>query len=564
MSNVTYFLPSFDLKNILSSSDPQWYKFPVTTSQIDIIVSINKPNDIDMSGTDQKEQFFPRFIQQVNKWLEWFDAFIDIFQHIIEWLKIRKVEGAEQFFSDIHSIKKDSRISIIKMKTIIQQIVKVLKLLKNLQRLCDLFNCTNSFEIIDFGTLGRPDQWKSYIAELKRLHTNNTFTVKIYTEHSQHYFIGARQNVHWSLACDKLECNIKIEYQINRAHLNSYTLFSGRNFPIHRQVLQGEFKTQHSGDVIITIDNQTGRAPRTIWYQCKTVPFSTCHLFDGIFSMLYQKNFKQSIENIKENDMSDLINKVFSFIDSLLTGNITLKDMDYIKTVFHDKNIDVRKEVKKLFVNRSIKDKKQETSRTTTTAHIISQSQSDQEIEQVCEWLRTYQYYSHLNIINDCVQKFKIFLNIDENDESIDHLQEMIINENCSLKNISETYKDLYERFRKLTNHHLQLIKMIVECSNIVQMMKQFDLYSTHGLRRFQELRDNLTTQFQLEERNNMILNSWIISYALCEPFVRQVKNLEEFVDNLAKLSNIDESSLEHIKGRQNASIFSIIECFLK
>ena len=93
--------------------------------------------------------------------------------------------------------------------------------------------------------------------------------------------------------------------------------------------------------------------------------------------------------------------------------------------------------------------------------------------------------------------------------------------------------------------------------NNVVQMMKKFDLYSTHGLRRFQELRDNLTTQFQLQERNNMILNSWIVTYALCEPFVLQAKNLEEFVANLARLSNIDESSLEHIKGKLCMKVIS-------
>jgi hypothetical protein len=131
----------------------------------------------------------------------------------------------------------------------------------------------------------------------------------------------------------------------------------------------------------------------------------------------------------------------------------------------------------------------------------------------------------------------------------------MTINEDCSLKEMSKSYKDLYERFRKLSNHHLQLIKLILQCSNVIKMMENFDLYSTHGLRHFQELRDNLTTQFQLQERNNMILNSWIISYALCEPFIRQVENLEEFVDNLSRLSNIDESSLEHIKSKLTISL---------
>ncbi|CAF4220855.1 unnamed protein product, partial [Rotaria sp. Silwood2] len=536
-SNIHYFLPFFDLENILTSSDPQQYKFPVTTINIDSIVSIQKPNDIDISKIDSKEEFLHRFILHINRWLEWYDKFIDIFQYIIERFKTWKLDDAEQLFIDIRTIKYDSLIRVIKIKSIIQQILKILKSFNNLQRLCDLFNCLDSFESIDTGSLTHTDQSQSYIGELKRLHTNTTFTVNANTSQEKHFMIDACRLVHWSFACEKFPCNIKVEYHINTPHSKTYTLFHNQNAPLHKQVLQGEFKTERNGNLIITIDNRNERAPQIIWYQYRTIALSTCHLFDGIFSMYYKKYSKQSIKNIKEDDLSKLIDQTFYFIDKLLNGEITLQEIDYLKTVFYDKNIDVKEEVKKLFANRSINDNKQERMRTTTAI-------DHQEIEQVCEWLRTYQYYSHLSIIIDCVQKF----NIISNNESFDHLHEMIINENCSLKTFSETYKDLYERFRKLTNHHLQLIKIIIECLNVVEMMKKFDLYSTHGLRRFQELRDNLTTQFQLQERNNMILNSWIISYALCEPFVRQVKSLEEFVDNLAKLSNIDESSLKHIK----------------
>jgi hypothetical protein len=245
--------------------------------------------------------------------------------------------------------------------------------------------------------------------------------------------------------------------------------------------------------------------------------------------MYIRKCFPQSSQLIKESELGQLISQVFSFIDKLLEGDTTLEEMNDLKTVFHDKNINVREEVQKLFTNQK------------------SEETNNQQIEQVCEWLRTYQVYSHLSIIIDCVQKFKIISGGDE----IDHLQGMIINEDCSLKDMSKTYKDLYQRFQKLSNNHLQLIKLIVECPNVVKMMEKFDLYSSpHGLRRFQELRDNLTTQFQLQERNNMVLNSWICTYTLCEPFVREVKKLEEFVDNLSQLPNIDESSLEHIKSK--------------
>ncbi|CAF1555775.1 unnamed protein product, partial [Adineta steineri] len=79
-------------------------------------------------------------------------------------------------------------------------------------------------------------------------------------------------------------------------------------------------------------------------------------------------------------------------------------------------------------------------------------------------------------------------------------------------------------------------------------MMKKAELYTTHGRRRFQELRDNLTTQFQLQERNNMILNSWIIIYGLCEPFTMKAKTLEDFVDSVAKLPYFEDTPVTHMQ----------------
>jgi hypothetical protein len=336
---------------------------------------------------------------------------------------------------------------------------------------------------------------------------------------------------------------------MNGSHNQNYELYPKKDVPLDTQFLQGAFKTQRGGQFVITIDNLHANSQRTIWYRLTQIGLSTCHIFQGIFNMYYQKYFNQSNQLIKESELSKLISQTFVFIDKLLNGNTTLEEMDCLKTVFHDKNINVRDEVQKLFTNRSVMNNRLERA---TNINV-------EGIEQICEWLRTYQYYSHHSIIIDCVQKFKIVSNVNEN-QSIDNLQQLTTKEDCSLKEISKTYKQLYERFGKLTNHHLQLIKSINECFNVVEMMKKFDLYSTHGLRRFQELRDNLTTQFQLQERNNMILNSWIITYALCEPFVRQVENLEEFVNNLSRLSNIDESSLEHIKSKVTISfVFKII-----
>ncbi|CAF5174387.1 unnamed protein product, partial [Rotaria magnacalcarata] len=121
-------------------------------------------------------------------------------------------------------------------------------------------------------------------------------------------------------------------------------------------------------------------------------------------------------------------------------------------------------------------------------------------------------------------------------------------NENCSLREITQAYSILQECFQNLTHQHLQLIKTAVECINVIEMMKKSDLYSTNGQRRFQELRDNLTTQFQLQEFNNMILNSWIMTYSLIEPFTFKAKSFDDFILRIGQISNLEESSLNHIK----------------
>ena len=520
-----HFLPDIDLRTIIPVQDPQLYKFLNITPQIDSIVSMKKPDDIDTTEIESKEHYFVRFVKQVNAWLLWFDRFIDIFQYIIECFHTWKMDGAEQLLSDIQAIRNDPTMTVLKIKATIQKIVKVLKLFKeDLERLCDLFNCLQSFAIVKDAALSNRDEYKSYMTNIKTSHSKNTFTVNPKIEERKYLPVKARQHVHWSLACIQHHCNIKIEYRTNEPDNQNYELFCKKDVPLDKQYLEGEFNTQRDGHLIIIIDNSNVHVVRTIWYRLTQTNLSTCHLFHGIFNMYHRKYFSQLVN---ENDLALLINRVFLFIDKLLDGDTTLDEMNHLKTVFHDKNINVREEVQKLFSNKK--------------------SEKTTDPEQVCEWLRTYQVYSHLSIIIDCVQKFKIISGGDE----IDHLQDMIINEDCSLKDMSKTYKDLYQRFQKLSNNHLQLIKLIVECPNVVKMMEKFDLYSSlHGLRRFQELRDNLTTQFQLQERNNMVLNSWICTYTLCEPFVREVKNLEEFVDNLSQLSNIDESSLEHIKSK--------------
>ena len=496
---------------------------------------MKKPNDINIAEIDSKIEYFYGFIKQVKTWIEWFDRFIDIFQYIIEWFKTWKMEGAEQLFTEIQTTKTDSTITVLKIKLIVQKVLKILNPFKNLERLCDLFNCMQSFIIVDPGTLSDRDQVRPYITQLKSSYSNNTFTVDQKSQEEKCFSINDRQHVHWSIASAQHQCNVKIEYRINGSLTEYYELFNKKDVPLDNRLLQGKFQTQRGGEFVITIDNKTIHNPRTIWYRLTQTSLSTCHLFHGIFNMYLRNCLTQSSQSIKEKDLSKITEQVFAFIDKVLKGETTLEEMDQLKTVFHDKNINVRDEVQKLYTNQSIGN---------TT------KDNEQQIDQVCEWLRTYQVYSHLSIIIDCVRKFNIISTNDENDESMDSLQGMTIEDDCSLKDMSKTYKELYHRFQKLSNHHLQLIKVINECPNVVQMMEKFDLYSPNGLRRFQELRDNLTTQFQLQERNNMILNSWIMSYTLCKPFVDRVESLEEFINNLSQLSNIDESSLGHIRSK--------------
>lgn len=539
------FLSEVDLNNIFTSQDPQRYRFPITNSQIDSIISIPKPDDIDITQIDPKDQYFHRFIQQVTVWIRWFDKFGDIFQYVIERFKTWKMEGAEQLFMDICTIKHDPETTVFKMRTTIQQLLKIFNSFDNLDRFCDLFDYLQPFKIICNGTLSQRDEFKSYMEEVKKSFPNNTFTVNGKSQGTKEVHFYEHQRVHWSVACTQHHCNIKVEYRLQDASYQTHELYNEKDVTIDKNYLYGKFETQHSGQLIITINNQNPHTQRVIWYSVKQDSVPTCYLFQGILDMYYQKYFKQSAQLVREKELSQLITRVFSFIDNLLNGDTTLQDMDCLKIFFHEKNVNVRNEVQKLFTNRS-KTKSMKESMITN----VSNDVNNDEIEQVCNWLRIYQYSSHLNDIITCMRIFKIVSNNEENDQSINNLIQMNIQDNCTLKEIPEIYKELNERFRKLTNHHLQLIKIVVECSNVVELMKNANLYSTHGLRRFHELRDNLTTQFQLQERNSTILNSWIITYDLCRPFVCQVETLNEFVENIARLSNIDETSLKHIRSK--------------
>ena len=552
------FLQYIDIRQIFSSTDLRCYNFPPATPKIESIVS-KIPKDINTTEIERKEEYFHRFVGQINEWIHWFDRFLDVFLYVIEWLNNGHVVGSVQLFNDIHAARNNSSITVIEMRTLVDRALKLLRPFNDLRRLCHLLNCLTPFHLIDAGGFNQQMDSTSFIRDLKRLYPTNSFTVDAKTTFDQILYVNARQNIHWSLACDKFACNVNIEFHSSEAHHPPNELFNKEKIPIDKNVLQGEFETQRAGHLLMSINNDQMGSPRTLWYRIKQTPLSTCHLFNGIFNMFYRLFYPQLNRTITETEFSQLLSKVFEFIDNLLQGSVSLGDMTGLKAVFCDKNIHVREEVKKLFLSRSFEG--EIPNPRTTMAIPQAKPPSDQEIEQVCEWLQIYQYYSHINIIINCIEAFNILPDNHDN-EQITYLKRLR-DENCSLKEITQAYRTLKQRFEKLKSHHLQLIKTAFECSAVIQMMKKADLYSPHGRRRFQELRDNLTTQFQLQERNNMILNSWIIVYELSEPFAHRAKDFDDFIDRISRLSNFEDNSLKHMLSKSsnsfpNSSSFSL------
>ncbi len=541
VSIVHCFFRFANLNNIPRLASPQQFRFPTTSGNIESIVGIGKPKDIGMLDIYSKEKY-DRFVRQVNEWLTWFDRFFNIFYYIVEWLKTCNVGEAADIFIDFNNIRNNEDANFIQMRDLVEKTVRLLKpLSSHLRRLCHLFNCSTPFRTVLFGGIDQNSDSSNYVRESKHYRSNNTFTVEGHSLVDKKFSISDRQNVQWFLASEKHPCNIDIEYRKIGSTVSGEKIFPKINVPIDKHVLHGEFETQYAGRLIIVVDNHHAPNSRTIWFQIKSTSLSICHLFQGIFNSFYRRYFSQSEQLIQETELDQLLVQVFKFIDSLLNGTIKLREMTDLKIVFYDKNIDVRDEVKKLFTNSSTTQR--------TDKSVVIDGPSPNDIEQVCEWLQIYQYYCHINIIIDCIRQFDI-LPMDHEDESIGHLKQLSSNENISLRDRGQVYKILHQRFQTLASQHLHLIKTSVECSDVIRMMKESDLYSSQGRHRFQELRDNLTTQFQLQERNNMILNSLIITYSLCEPFIMQAKTLEEFVHRLAELRNFEESSLKHMKGK--------------
>ncbi|CAF4674327.1 unnamed protein product, partial [Rotaria sp. Silwood2] len=474
---------------------------------------------------------------------------IDIFQHIIDWLKNHNVNCSSQLSIDLLNIRSDFKMTFVEMRLIIDRVSKILQPFKDLRHLCHLFNCLTSFQVLNPGTLNTQDNTLKFLTELKRFQPNNTFMVQANTTYEHIISISDRQKVQWSLASENHPCHITVEYRIHGKNNQYEILYQKENIPIHKNVLRGQFESQHNGQLIITIDNNNDHSSRTIWYRIKSIGLSTCHLFHGIFNMHYDKCYQQNSRIISEHDFSKLLDQVFEFINKLLNGDLSLRSVAELRTIFYDKNINIREEVKKLYTNHSNEQNNKRTNIPAATIGIQTPliHSNEKEIEQVCTWLQIYQYYNHLTVIMECIEKFDI-LPLDNKEEIIGHLKRLTSNDNCLLRDMIQTCQILQQVFQTLAHQHFQLIKTAVECSNVIHMMRKSGLYSTHGRRRFQELRDNLTTQFQLQELNNMILNSWIITYTLIEPFIFKAKNFKDFVHRLVELSNLEESSLNHIK----------------
>ena len=539
------FLRSTNITKILELvDDPRRYQFPRVTSEIQFILS-NTPEDINISRIDTNEEYFRELIDQVNQWLNWFDKFLFVFSSVVEQFRIWRVIEATQLLDEMRKAKDHSLINVVGMKRIMEKTLRFLRPLGDLRRLCHLLNCSTEFQLIDSGRLNHQIDSSSYIRELKKFQLTNYFQVAGRSTSECIIPLNDRQHVRWSIACEKISCHLQIKFQVTNIKSRAELFFNEENVSIDKHILQGEFETQQAGQLIIVINNDTSHSPRTIWYRVHQVPLAASHLFHGIFDMHYEKYYKDSFR-ITNDELNRLLDEVFQFIDRFLSGEVRLKEIDELRTVFCNKNIDVRKEVKKMFTNRRSQEETNN-QRTTMTAAVTTVP-TDIEIDQVCHRLQIYQYYSHINIIIDCIKRFHI-LSVESDDHFIKHLK-LLYNENPSLKDISETFQILKKQFEMLTSQHLQLIKTAVECSAVVQMMKDSDLYSSDGRRRFRELQDNLTTQFQFQERNNMILNSWIITYELSGPFVLEANSFDEFINRIAQLSNFEKNSIKHMQSK--------------
>ncbi|CAF1506481.1 unnamed protein product, partial [Didymodactylos carnosus] len=193
--------------------------------------------------SDPMKSFFAQFIQQINKWFDWFDRFIDIFQHIIDWLKMHNVNRSNQLLIGSLRTRDDPKMTLIEMRIII---------------LCQLFNCLIPFQILNPGTLNIQENTMKFLTELKRFQPNNRLTVEDKKIHEQNISIIHRQQVQWSLASENHACEITVEYRSHGANDRYKTSFQKQNVPIHKNVLHGQFETEETtvlDNALITMEH---------------------------------------------------------------------------------------------------------------------------------------------------------------------------------------------------------------------------------------------------------------------------------------------------------------------
>ncbi|CAF5176131.1 unnamed protein product, partial [Rotaria magnacalcarata] len=267
------------------------------------------------------EEYFKYFIVQVNAWSLWFDQFFDSFEYMITWLQNYRVENAVDLSRTVHNIRTTSATTIQEKRKTVDEILKIIKPFKNLRRLCHLFNRSTPFQIVIKGTMEDGVDSKKYIQDMKRLQPNNTFTVDTKSTVVKQVPIKDRQNVYWSVVSEILQCDLQISYQRLGSFDQEEILYEGKDIPVNKSVLHGEFETQNAGTLLIKIIN-SGKASRTIWFQIKQNSLSKCHLFDGIFDLYYKKKCSEDDQAISEELLSEILDqKVFHFIDRLLEGN---------------------------------------------------------------------------------------------------------------------------------------------------------------------------------------------------------------------------------------------------
>lgn len=536
--NIAPFLETIDLTIMLSwISSSAWY-FPKLNSEIESILNPPKLMGIDDNQVgSNKEICFKTCIEIGHEWIHWFLKFFDIFEYPLGWFKHHQINIALDLFLELTAGKKDPVVTLLEMKTTVEKIIKFLDPLEKLQRLCHLFNCLVSLKFIEKGTINNGENRAEFIENLQTSYRKNQFQLDSKSVIEYPVKVNNRQHIHWSLTSEQFECSVKVEY--TTVDNDSHVLFDQNAVPLNQKILNGKFETQKAGSLLFTIGNHIGNTTERIWFRIKSTDLSKCYLFNGIFDLFYQQYRQQLSGVINQDQLNNLLNDTFLFIDKLLEGTISLKDMNKLKTTFYKKNILVQDEVRSLCINRSDANQfKQERNVKYPT---------DEEIEEVCERIQIYQYYSHINNIIECIKKFDILPESDT--KLIENFENLSNDEKSNLSQISNVYKILKEQLTCLSSSHLLLIKTVHKCAAVIELMKSTDLYSINGRHRFQELQDNLTVQFQLQERNNTILHALIIIYKLCEPFVIKANSFTEFTNRISQLQNIDDSSLKHIDG---------------